>query len=501
MSEAQEGGRIFFTNTGRSLVDEDEVVILSAGVDIGSSTSHLVFSRIVLERLDSRYVVSAREAFYQSDILLTPYCAGDEIDAQTLGTFIEREYRNADIDPDEIDTGALILTGVAVRRRNARAIGELFARQAGKMVAVSAGDSLETVLAAHGSGAVARSLREQTSVMNVDVGGGTSKIAICRDGEVREVTALDVGARLICFDSDGRINRVEEAGHRFAADLGLDLAIGERLSEQSRRALASCMADRLFEAMHGGTPSTGGAMLFRLEPLAASAATVDQVAFSGGVAEYVYAREQKDFGDLGPLLAQEIRIRLKSCGRKLASTNEGIRATVIGASQYTTQVSGGTIYVSPLSVLPLRNVPVVAPFAALDAEAIDVGAVARAIRGLLQRLDLAAGDIPVALFVPWRGSATFQRLDDFCRGVIEGLASVLAHGHPLVLAGDGDVGGLIGIHLREDLRLANPIVSVDGLELKAFDYIDIGAMLPNSGAVPVVIKSLIFPASDCRRSG
>src|SRR5262245_31657484 len=251
MNDTQEGGRISFTNTGRSLVDEDEVIILSAGVDIGSSTSHLVFSRIVLERLDSRYVVSAREAFYQSDILLTPCCGAEEIDAQALGTFIERAYRDADIDPDEIDTGALILTGVAVRRRNARAIGELFARQAGRMVAVTAGDSLETVLAAHGSGAVARSLREQASILNVDVGGGTSKIAICRDGEVREVTALDVGARLICFDSEGRISRIEEAGRRFAAELGLDLAIGKGLSEESRRGLASCMADRLFEAMRG----------------------------------------------------------------------------------------------------------------------------------------------------------------------------------------------------------------------------------------------------------
>src|SRR6478752_5348919 len=120
-----QGGRVFFSSAGRSLEDDDQVVVLSVGVDIGSSTSHLVFSRIVLERLDSRYVVTTRETFYQSDILLTPYCAEDEIDA------------------DEIDTGALILTGVAVRRRNARNIGELFARQAGKMVAVSAGDSLE----------------------------------------------------------------------------------------------------------------------------------------------------------------------------------------------------------------------------------------------------------------------------------------------------------------------------------------------------------------------
>src|SRR6202158_224179 len=214
-NDESEGGRIFFSSTGRSLVDEDEIVVLSVGVDIGSSTSHLVFSRIVLERLDSRYVVTTREAFYQSDILLTPYAAEEEIDAAALGAFIESQYQNAGIDPDEIDTGALILTGVAVRRRNARKIGELFARQAGKMVAVSAGDSLETVMAAHGSGAAARSIRDKATVMNIDVGGGTSKIAICCDGRVSDVTALDVGARLICLDAGGRIVRVEEGGRRF----------------------------------------------------------------------------------------------------------------------------------------------------------------------------------------------------------------------------------------------------------------------------------------------
>src|SRR5260370_20279846 len=124
--EDAQGGRIFFSSTGRSLVDEDELVVLSVGVDIGSSTSHLVFSRIVLERLDSRYVVTIRETFYQSDILLTPYAAEEEIDATALGAFIERQYQDAKVAPDEIDTGALILTGVAVRRRNARKIGELF---------------------------------------------------------------------------------------------------------------------------------------------------------------------------------------------------------------------------------------------------------------------------------------------------------------------------------------------------------------------------------------
>ena len=490
--EEAQGGRIFFSSTGRTFGEEDELCVLSVGVDIGSSTSHLVFSRIVLERLDSRYVVTERESFYQSDILLTPYSDEETIDAAALGAFIQRQYKDAKVDPDEIDTGALILTGVAVRRRNARAIGELFAAQAGKMVAVSAGDSLETVMAAYGSGTAARSIKNAAPVMNVDIGGGTSKIAVCEDGKVIEVTALDVGARLLVLDSDRRIVRLEEAGRRFGADLGLKLDLGSPLGEEQARALAARMADRLFDAMKGGSPSADRAPLLRLDPLGFRGKLSD-VSFSGGVSEYVYGGEAKAFGDIGPQLAVEVRARLQDWGLQLARPEARIRATVIGASQYTMQVSGSTIFVWPLETLPLRNVPVIAPTFALGGETIDPAAVAASIKSTLKRLDLGGGQSPVAVFVPWRGSATFRRLDDFCKGVADGLRAVIGHGHPIVLAGDGDVGGLMGIHYCEEMKFNNPIVSIDGLELKEFDYIDIGAILDTSGAVPVVIKSLIFP--------
>ena len=97
-----------------------------------------------------------------------------------------------------------------------------------------------------------------------------------------------------------------------------------------------------------------------------------------------------------------------------------------GASQYTVQLSGSTIYVAPLNAVPLRNVPVIALPLPLDGEVIDPAAVARATQAMLKRLDLNGGEQPVAVFVPWQGSATFQRLDAFCRGVVEGLSGVLA---------------------------------------------------------------------------
>jgi ethanolamine utilization protein EutA len=341
---------------------------------------------------------------------------------------------------------------------------------------------------------VARSIRDEATVMNIDVGGGTSKIAVCAEGKVIDVCALDVGARLVCLEGDGKIVRVEAAGRRYGEALGLDLKPGGMLSLDQGRAIAGLMADKLFEAMRGGAPTVQGVSLLRTETLAKPHA-IGGIQFSGGVSEFITGTETQKFGDLGPLLAAEIRARVEGFGAALEESLEGIRATVVGASQYTIQLSGSTIYVQPMSAVPLRNVPVIAPPLPLEGETIDSAAVARETQAMLKRLDLNGGEQPVAVFVPWQGSATFQRLDAFCRGVVDGLASVLKNGHPIVLAGDGDVGGLLGIHLHEEMKVTNPVVSIDGLELKDFDYIDIGTMLEASGAVPVVIKSLIFPGS------
>ncbi|MCC2098351.1 MAG: ethanolamine ammonia-lyase reactivating factor EutA [Hyphomicrobiales bacterium] len=494
MTEEFQGGRVFFSNVRRSLEEEDEIRLVSVGVDIGSSTSHLVFSRLVLERLDSRYIVSEREVFHESDVLLTPYADDMTIDAQRLGAFIDRQYEMAGLDPAEIDTGALILTGVAVRRANSRAIGDLFAAQTGKFVSVSAGDGLETTLAAFGSGAAARSIRESARVMNIDIGGGTSKIAVCEDGEVLEMTAVDVGARVVSFDETGKVERLEEAGKRFAQEAGFTLELGDTLSEAQREAMVEKMADRLFEALSSAKLSPETADLLRLDAMK-NERKPDTITFSGGVSEYVYNLQERGFGDLGPLLARAMRARVEGWGVPIEKPDEGIRATVVGASQYTIQVSGSTIFVSPLDILPLRNVPVVVADTPLDNDDLDIEAIAESVRVALRRLDLHEGEQAVALCYRWGGSAMWKRLDDFCSGVRKGLDKHLANGFPLILVGDGDIGGLIGIHAKEEQKLDNPVVSIDGIILKEFDFIDIGAMLETSGAVPVVIKSLVFPTS------
>ena len=490
----ESGGRVFFSSVRRSLEEEDEIRLLSVGIDIGSSTTHLVFSRLVLERLDNRYVVSVREVVHESEVLLTPYAADLTIDAAALGAFIERQYAMAGVERASIDTGAIILTGVAMRRGNARAIGELFAVDAGKFVSVSAGDALETTLAAFGSGAVARSIRESARVMNIDIGGGTSKIAVCDGGEVDEMTVVDVGARIVSFDAEGRVNRVEEAGRRFAAEAGIELTIGLAPDAQGLQRMVGDMADRLFEALSSPSVSARTSALLRLDPLL-SRRKPDVVTFSGGVAEYIYRRQQQTFGDLGAALAEAILTRVTEWGPRIEQPDEGLRATVVGASQYTVQVSGSTIFVTPQNVLPLRNIPVIKPDLSLDEVVLDPARIAAAVRRALARFDLDGGEQAVALCYRWRGSATLARLDGFCRGIGDGLAAILRRGLPLIVVGDGDIGGLVGIHCHEATGLTNPIVSIDGIILNEFDFIDVGALLETSGAVPVVIKSLVFPGS------
>ena len=489
------GGRIF-TSGGRSLIlVDDEIRLVSVGVDIGSSTTHMVLSRIVLERRDNRYVVTEREVTHESDVLLTPYSDADTLDGDALRAFFERQYAVAGVRPDEIDTGALIMTGVAVRRRNARIIADVFSELAGRFVSVSAGDALETRLAAYGSGAVARSERDGRRTLNVDIGGGTSKIAVCEDGQVHALTAIDVGARIVAFDATGRVTRIEEAARRLAAAAGLDLVLGEIPDAEGVDRLVELMADHLFAALSEARPPAATAALMRLDPLPAGPVP-ETVSFSGGVAEYVYGRDPRDHGDLGPRLADAIRRRVGGWTPELQMSEQGIRATVVGASQYTVQVSGTTIFVEPTSLLPLRNVPVLAPQLPLHRETLDADQIADAVREGLRHFDEMPRDQPVALCYRWQGSATFGRLDAFCRGVAAGMSDYTGRGLPLVLAGEGDVGGLIGIHIAQELDLPIPVVSVDGLTLQAFDFIDIGELLATSGAVPVVIKSLVFPTTE-----
>ena len=485
-----EEGRVFFSGASRSLMQEDEIHLTSVGVDIGSSTVHLLFSEIVLERLDTRYIVAERKLIHASDILLTPYLAGGDIDAVTIGHFIDAQYRAAGLGRDDVDTGALILTGVAVRRRNARAIGDLFAAEAGRFVSVSAGDGMETIMAAQGSGALAAS-KLGRPVLNIDIGGGTTKIALCKSGRIADMTAVEVGARVVVCDEQGHVIRLETFGKRHAAAMGLTLELGDTLGPDVRQKLAAQMADTVMAALTG----SGDPEFLRLSGLQMVPPDTP-VVFSGGVSEYIAGQEALQFGDLGSDLAKALHSRILARGHAIQTAAQGIRATVAGASQYTVQVSGSTIFLDPPDSLPLRNLATLCPQMDLSPETLDPAAISAAVRQGLARLDMLDGSRAAAVSIGWQGSATYHRLAALAQGLIHGLKPVLDTGHPFVIVSDGDIGGLLGMHCRESEGLESPIVSIDGIDLAEFDFIDIGAIIAETGAVPVVVKSLIFPAQQ-----
>jgi ethanolamine utilization protein EutA len=478
----------------------DNVRLTTVGVDVGSSTSHLLFARLHLQRLtqslSSRFVVVEREVLHRSPILLTPYRPGDGlIDVQALARFVDAAYAEAGLTPKDVDTGAVILTGAALERANARAVAELFAGTGGKFVCASAGHNLEGILAAHGSGAVALSHQRGETLLHVDVGGGTTKLGLLRDGEVLATAAVHVGGRLVAFDAEDRVTRIEPSARLVAQALGIPLSLGARLAPRDRRRLAGALADILVDYLGGREPSELGRAFLLTQPLELNGHRPTALTFSGGVAEYIYGREPTRYGDLGPDLAEALQQAAEQ-GRLPAPPvplGEGIRATVLGASQFSVQLSGNTVHISDPSVLPLRNLPVV--YARLESATPDAAAVAEAIRNGFVRLDLVEGEHAAAVALPWRGEPHYANLRALADGIARAMPRSLAAGFPLVIALDGDIGASLGGILTEELDVRAPMVSIDGLQLVELDYVDIGEVILPANVVPVVVKSLAFSSS------
>jgi ethanolamine utilization protein EutA len=397
--------------------------------------------------------------------------------------------------PDTIDSGAVILTGAALERPNARAVADLFADHAGKFVCASAGHNLEAMLAANGSGAVERSRQPAQTVLNVDVGGGTSKLALVHGGHVVETAAINVGGRLVAFDGAGVVTRIEHAARLVADHLGIELQLGQPLTDEASRRIAEALADSLFDAMRG-TPSGDLARRLMLTPPLVSERTVDSVSFSGGVSEYLHGVEVSHYGDLAPRLAEAIRRRIDAheLPAGLEPAAERIRATVIGASQFTVQVSGNTIAITRPELLPLHNLQVLHPHLSNGHE-VHPDELSTAIARSFQRFDLEEGEQPVAIAIKWAGEPRYSLLRGLSSGIVRALPRTLTAGLPLVLVFANDYGKLIGSIIREEFAPGNDVVSIDGIELQEFDYIDIGAIMHPSMVVPVVVKSLVFPAS------
>ena len=476
---------------------QDNVFLRSVGIDIGSSGTQVIFSQIHLRRsgedLTSRYTIISRETLYQSPVCFTPYENEALIDAGALGAIIDDAYAAAKLDPDAIDTGAVILTGEALRRENASAIASILAAQGGQFVCAAAGHHMEAMLAAYGSGAARRSFDEGTRLLNIDIGGGTTKLALVDHGRILATAAFHVGGRLQVVDEKGQIIRLDPAGRHHARQAGFDWSEGDLIDVQSLDRVADTMADTLVNAIVSDGPREDVAHLFLTDRLP-ELGDLDGLVFSGGVGEFVYGRESRDFGDLGRRLGWALRSRLDSGALPwpLVEAGECIRATALGASEYSIQLSGNTSFISDAGILlPRRNLQVLRPPVDLSG-AIDAIKVGETIQRHLQLFDIDAGSANVTLAFEWGGSPEYPRIRAFAEAIKAGLSSLIAAGQPLLVMLDGDIAMTLGAILKEELGIASEVLVLDGLALRDFDFVDLGRIRLPSKTVPVTIKSLVF---------
>jgi ethanolamine utilization protein EutA len=478
---------------GRTIWAQDNLAFTTVGIDIGTSTSHLLFARLALRRQaqahSSRFVVIGREVVWRSPILLTPFLPDGLIDAVVLGDFIDRCYGDAGFTKDRIDGGAVILTGEAIKRKNARAIDELFAAQAGKFVCASAGHKLEARLAAHGSGAVAASKQRGIAVLHVDIGGGTTKLALIDRGTIVGLAAFAVGGRLLATNTRGDWTRIDHAARLVADDLSLPLSPAALANEAVRQRIVQRLVAVATDIICDAPLDPLAHSLLLTEPLPRKA-TPAALTLSGGVAEYIFGYENSAFGDIAQPLAQALAHELSSrSGLPLIDPGQRIRATVIGASQFTVQVSGKTIYLPDPYVLPVRNVPVV--YVTMDAGRLDRERIAAEIRAGLEEIDLD-NVCGITIAFTWRGDPEHSRLRAAGEAILDALQPVRDQIKLLLVAIDGDIGKTFGRLIHRELNWPGKIVCLDGVELHEFDYIDLGELIAPPGVVPVVIKSLLF---------
>jgi ethanolamine utilization protein EutA len=475
----------------------DNVTLTSVGIDIGSAGTQVIFSKVHLRRLSedltSRYYVVARETLFRSPVALTPYQSEERIDDGQLRAIIGEAYTSAGIEAKDIDTGVVILTGEALRRENAQAIAGLLAEQGGDFVCATAGHHMEAMLAGYGSGAARVSSDQSKRILNIDIGGGTTKLALVENGRVAATAAIHIGGRLQVTDEQGLIVRLDPAGQHHAAQAGFRWNKGDRAAPAELDRIADYMADALVAAIRMRPLPPPLKALYLTEPIA-ELGQIDGIMISGGVGEYVYAREDRDFGDMGRRLGQALRKRLDAGALPwpLLPAGECIRATALGASEYSVQLSGNTSTITdPGALLPRRNLQVLQPPYVSD-EAINADKLAAAIRSHFTAFDLSEGQSEVALALRWRGAPSHERIFAFAQGIVRGMANTVAQQKPLYIMLDGDVAQTLGAVLREELDVRSEILCIDGVVLWDFDYIDLGRIRLPSMTVPVTIKSLVF---------
>lgn len=442
--------------------------LCSVGIDVGTTTTQMVVSELTVEnRADGfsvpRMDITHRYVVYESPVYFTPLAGKDLVDMEKLRTILLEEYEKAGIHAADVDTGAVIITGETSRKENAAAVVERLSDMAGEFVVATAGPDLESVLAAKGAGATAYSEKTGARVLHMDIGGGTSNLALIEDSEVVRTGCLNVGGRLIKLDA-GKITYVSPVLTGLTG-----LRVGDVPSREELEAIATHLA-RVLE-MAAGLTEPDGAFRALLTPEATPWEPVQAqiISFSGGVADCIGQEIAWDaYGDLGPLLGKAIR-QSKLCSQEYRLGQHTIRATVMGAGCYSTQLSGSTVYCRDVQ-LPRKGLPVVVFREQEQVTAEEI------------RRRLALLDGPGVLAMPGWESPGYGQLQQLAEDILRG-----AQDKEVFVCTQQDMAKALGQVLA--LR-GKPCLCLDNLQLQPDTYLDIGT--PVGPALPVVIKTLVL---------
>jgi len=475
--------------------------ITSVGIDIGTTTTQLVISRLTIENTASGTLVphveiTDKEVIHRSQIYFTPLLDRDLINAVAVSKIVETEYLAAGLTPETINTGAVIITGETAKKENAKAIINALAGYAGDFVVATAGANLEGIYAGKGSGAAMFSAQRHQVVINIDVGGGTSNYAMFREGKAVETTCLNVGGHLIEFEPKGdRITYISEPAKIALCSAGLKLQVGERVTLSQLRPVVKVMAACVVEVLKTTMLSELTTKLLMTPPLRLEN-PIRKVMISGGVADFVYATQGPDtmaevtaFGDFGPLLGWELKNCLDTAGFVLEKAKETVRATVIGTGTQSVNLSGSTIHLQE-KTLPLRNVMVISPFSSAIPDS--ASGIAEVIHKEMLRLQVDHTWGVIALAMKGPRTMSFYSIDLLAQGVLMGMEDYLSQNNPLILVIEADCGKVLGQCVNSHTNRPLEMVCIDQLEVEDCDYIDIGKPLMNGRVVPVVLKTLVF---------
>lgn len=473
--------------------------IFSVGIDIGTTTTSVVVSKLKIKNVASGFVVPKIEiidktVIYRSDVYFTPLSDEATIDFNGIEKIVRDEYKTAQINTEEIKTGAVIITGDTARKENAESVLKAISRMAGSFVVATAGPHLEAYIAGLGSGAAAYSAQKHVIVANADVGGGITNISIFNDGKLITTLCADIGGRLIRFEP--RTCHVQGfiwGGEVTARHLGISLERSKTLALREISKIGNILAESLVSILRG-TPNDLAKKLALGETV--ENIKPEYVMYSGGVGRLVYeednAVDEKTmtrFGDLGPALALGLKKAIRDEPIKLLKPDETIYATVIGAGVHTTELSGSTIYVSNPEVLPFRDLPAIYLTETEDFTHITSEIVAKA-----EKFSGQDTRILPAIVIPKTFGNSFYKIKGLASAIAAAARKVTQKG-PLVIICEDDIGKAFGNLLKNALNKPRPVISIDQLTMKEGDYIDIGRPLYDGGVVPVVIKTLVFSNS------